>query len=129
LNKQNGNSILTTPIIIAIGMMLIAMIIVFTVKIITPYIWYEKLSSTCIKYIFIMEEYGYLSKTEKNNLIDELDDNGFDSDKLQVNCTSSKKPYGEPIYLNVQYDYNLDLPNMENKTIVMRINRESVSKR
>jgi hypothetical protein len=129
MNKQSGNSILTAPIIVAVGMVLIAILIVFVVKIITPYIWYEKLSSTCIKYIFIMEEYGYLSKIEKNNLIDELGDNGFNPDKLQVDCTSSKKAYGEPIYLNVQYDFDLNLPNMEEKTIMMRINRESVSKR
>ena len=69
MKNQKGSTIITTPIIIAIGIMLVSALIIMSVKIITPYIWYEKLSSTCIKYVFVMEEYGYLTKKEKLNLI------------------------------------------------------------
>ena len=69
IKNNKGSTIVTTPVIIAIGMILISILIVFTIKILMPYIWYEKLSSTCIKYIFVMEDYGYLTKTEKKNLI------------------------------------------------------------
>lgn len=65
--KNKGNAILTTPIIIAIGIFIVSTLVVLAIKILMPYIWYEKLSSTCIKYVFVMEEYGYLTKNEASN--------------------------------------------------------------
>ena len=62
MKNKRGSAILTTPIIIAIGIMFVALLIVLSVKVITPYIWYERLSSTCIKYIFVMEEYRIFDK-------------------------------------------------------------------
>ena len=126
---KNGNTIITTPIIIAIGLMLVATMIVFAISIITPYIWYEKLSSKCIKYVFVMEEYGYLTNRERTNLITELVDEGFDQSMLNINCTSRRVEYGSPIYLRVKYNYKLDLPIVGSKIIPMEIRRESVSKR
>ncbi len=129
LKNDKGNSIITTPIIIAIGMMLVATLIVVAVKIITPYIWYEKLSSTCIKYVFVMEEYGYLTKKEKANMIEELQKQGFDKNNLKIDCTSNVQSYGNQIYLKAMYNYNLQLPFQEEITIPMNVNRISVSKR
>ncbi len=129
LKTQKGNSIITTPIIIAIGMMLVSILIVLAVKILTPYLWYEKLSSTCIKYVFIMEEYGYLTSKEKNNLLEELEEQGFEKENIKINCTTKVQSYGSPIYLNVKYQYNLKLPLMEEQIVPMEISRSSVSKR
>lgn len=130
MKKSNkGNAILTTPIIIAIGMAIVSTLIVLTVKIMMPYIWYEKLSSACIKYIFVMEEYGYLTKKEANSLKDELKRQGFDEDNLNIYYTSSRVDYGNPIYIRLNYDYELELPIIGNKKIPMVIERNSVSKR
>lgn len=129
MKSQKGSSILTTPIIIAIGMMLVATLIVFAIKILMPYIWYEKLSSTCIKYVFIMEEYGYLTRKEKSNLLNELEKQGFEKENVKVQSTTKLQSYGSPIYLNVEYKYNLKLPIIGEKTILMEISRTSVSKR
>lgn len=129
MKSQRGSSILTTPIIIAIGMMLVATLIVFAIKILTPYIWYEKLSSTCIKYVFVMEEYGYLTKKEKSNLLDELEEQGFNKENLKINSTTKIQKYGTPIYLNVEYKYKLKLPLVGEKEVPMAIKRISVSKR
>ena len=129
MKSQKGSSILTTPIIIAIGMMLVATLIVFAIKILMPYIWYEKLSSTCIKYVFIMEEYGYLTRKEKSNLLNELEKQGFEKENVKVQSTTKLQSYGSPIYLNVEYKYNLKLPIIRKKTIPMEISRTSVSKR
>ena len=129
MKSQKGSSILTTPIIIAIGMMLVATLIVFAIKILMPYIWYEKLSSTCIKYVFIMEEYGYLTRKEKSNLLNELEKQGFEKENVEVQSTTKLQSYGSPIYLNVEYKYNLKLPIIGEKTIPMEISRTSVSKR
>lgn len=129
MKSQKGSSILTTPIIIAIGMMLVATLIVFAIKILMPYIWYEKLSSTCIKYVFIMEEYGYLTRKEKSNLLNELEKQGFEKENVKVQSTTKLQSYGSPIYLNVEYKYNLKLPIIGEKTIPMEISRTSASKR
>lgn len=129
MKKQNGSSILTAPIIIAIGIIFLAILIVFTVNILTPYIWYEKLSSMCIKYIFIMEEYGYLTQLEQSNLIKELINQGFKEKNLRLDCTKSIQSYGSPIFLEIKYDYELNLPGVDNKIIPMKIDRYSVSKR
>jgi len=129
MKNNKGSEILTTPIIIAIGMLFVASLIVFCIKILMPYIWYEKLSSTCLKYVFIMEEYGYLTNKEKSNLISELNKQGFDKNLLKVECTSRRQGYGEPIFLRVNYNLVLKLPAVGEKIIPMNISRESVSKR
>lgn len=129
MRKQKGSSIITTPIVIAIGIMLISTLIVMAVKILMPYIWYEKLSSSAIKYIFVMEEFGYLTKKEANSLKEELVKQGFEEGKLYLDYTKSRVNYGDPIYLKVSYDYNLNLPLSKETTIPMVVERNSVSKR
>lgn len=129
MKNNKGSTVITTPVIIALGMILISILIVFVIKILMPYIWYEKLSSTCIKYIFIMEDYGYLTKKEKKNLINELEEQGFEENNLKLEATSRLQQYGDPIYLNIKYQYNLDIPMIDLKTINMEIKKSSVSKR
>lgn len=129
VKREKGSAILTTPIIIAIGIMIISMIIVLAVNIITPYIWYEKLSSTCIKYIYVMEEFGYLTKKEVGSLKDELESQGFEEDRLNMGYTSTRVSYGNPIFLKIAYDYEIDMPFGENIDVPMVVTRNSVSKR
>ena len=129
MKHNKGSEILATPIIIAIGMILVAGLIVFCIKILMPYIWYEKLSATCLKYVFVMEEYGYLTNKEKNNLISELEKQGFNRGALRIDCTSRRQGYGNPIYLRVNYNLIINLPIVGEKIIPMNISRESVSKR
>lgn len=128
-NKNKGSAILTTPIIIAIGIFIVSTLAVLAIKILMPYIWYEKLSSTCIKYIFVMEEYGYLTKNEASSLKKELINQGFESEKLDISYTSSRVAYGNPIYLKLNYEYDIELPIIGNKKISMVIERNSMSKR
>ena len=127
--NNKGSSILTTPIIIAVGLIMVSSLIVFAVNILTTYIWYEKLSATCIKYVFVMEEYGYLTNVEKGNLLKDLSNQGFDENKLKISYTSKRQNYGSPIYLKIDYNYQLDLPVVGSRVIPMNISRESVSKR
>lgn len=130
MRKNNqGSEIITAPIIIAIGLMIVSTLIVFSIKVLMPYIWYEKLSSTCLKYVFVMEEYGYLTATEKNNLLDELAKQGFDKNNLTVSCTNTRQGYGNRIYLRVNYIYKMDLPVVGERVVPMNIERESISKR
>ena len=129
MKKQSGNAILTTPLLIAIGTILIAILTVTTIKILMPYIWYEKLSSTCIKYVFVIEEYGYLTKKETKLLIDQLEKEGFEREKIKLEYTSKAVNYGDEIYLKIKYDYNLKIPMIGEKTIPMQIEKYSICKR
>ncbi len=127
--SEKGSTIITTPLIIAVGVMIVSMIIVIAVNIITPYLWYEKLSSTCIKYIYVMEEFGYLTKNEMRKLKNELKSQGFDEEYLKIGYTSTRVTYGNPIFLKMEYDYIVDIPFGENIEVPMIVTRNSVSKR
>lgn len=126
---RKGSTIITTPVVIAIGIMMVSCLITMAVKILMPYIWYEKLSSTCIKYVFVMEEYGYLTKIEANHLSEELMKQGFKKEQLVLDYTNRRVSYGEPIYLKVSYQYRMQLPFSKEQMIPMVIQRNSVSKR
>ena len=127
--REKGSVVLTTPIIVVIGTIIVSILIVVAVKILMPYIRYEKLSSTCIKYIFIMEEYGYLTRKEAVNLKEELKEQGFDEEKITLSYVGSEVNYGDPIYLKVMYEYDIDFPIIGYKSIPMEVERVSVSKR
>ena len=129
MKKNKGTTIITTPIIIAIGMILISILIVTSIKILMPYICYEKLSSTCIKYVFIIEEYGYLTKKEAKSLMDELKNQGFNEEKLEIKYTSAKVNYGDEVYLKIDYLYELELPITGAQEIPMQIEKYSICKR
>ncbi len=129
LKNKNGSSILTTPIIVAIGILMVSVLVLLVVEIIIPYLWYEKLSSTCIKYIYVMEEFGYLTTKEVNVLKKDLENQGFDENKIKIEYTKNKTDYGDPIYLKLLYDYELKLPLMEPQIVKMQVERNSVCKR
>ncbi len=129
MKKQKGSTIITTPLVLAIGMIMIATMIAFSVGIIMPYIWYEKLSSTCLKYVFVMEEYGYLTKKEGTKLLEDLQKQGFEKNRISVDYTSKKVKYGDEIFLKVNYSYHLKLPIVGSKTVPMQIEKYSVCKR
>ncbi len=129
MKEERGSSILTTPIIITIGIVLVSILIVTAVKILIPYVWYEKLSSACLKYIFVIEEYGYLSKKEASLLIDDLERQGFDREKIELKYTSKAVDYGDEIYLKIDYNYELKFPIVGDINIPMKIEKYSICKR
>lgn len=129
MKKERGSTILTTPVIISIGIVLVSILIVSTSKFLMPYIWYEKLSSTCLKYVFVIEEYGYLTKKEANLLKDELEKQGFEIEKIKLDYTSKIVDYGDEIYLKIDYEYNFKLPLAGEQSIPMRVEKYSICKR
>lgn len=129
MKKQNGSSIITTPIIIAIGIMLVSVLIVTAINILEPYIWYEKLSSTSLRYVFVIEEFGYLTKKEAKKLVDDLEKQGFNREKIKLEYTDKEVSYGDEIYLKINYDYELKLTMKETLNIPMEIEKYSICKR
>ena len=136
--SQTGSTTIGTPIVTAISMFFIAMLIVVCVNILIPFIWYEKLSIESLRYIFIMEEYGYLTQDEKTRLVSELTSQKLNTAGIDVVATDQPVEYGEPIFLNITYSYNYRLPflngnslSAENRerSVQMVVRRQSVSKR
>ena len=84
LSNKSGSSVLTTPIIIAFGIMIVTVLLLLVVEVIMPYLWYEKLSSTSIKYVYLMEEFGYLTNKEANLLKEDLENQGFKIKNINI---------------------------------------------
>ena len=129
LSNKSGSSVLTTPIIIAFGIMIVTVLLLLVVEVIMPDLWYEKLSSTSIKYVYLMEEFGYLTNKEANLLKDDLENQGFKMKNINIEYTNNKVDYGEPIYLKIFYKYELKIPLASSKLIDMQVERNSVCKR
>lgn len=138
INCTKGSTVVTAPIVIAISIFFLAILLIYAVNYLMPFIWYEKLSSYSLRYTFIMEEYGYLTADEKANLINDLSTAGFDTDNVNITATEAPVDYGDPIFLNISYKYNFDLPafsgnslstSKQNNELEMVVRRHSVSKR
>lgn len=136
--SQTGSTAVGAPIVTAISMFLMALMVVVCINIIMPFIWYEKLSLQSLKYIFVMEEYGYLTQEEKSRLVNELESEHFEPAGIDVSATEQPVEYGEPIFLNITYNYTYNLPFLkgnslsaerEEQAIQMIVRRQSVSKR
>lgn len=123
LKSERGSVVITTPIITIAMFFIICITILIAIEVITPFIIYEKISSVGLKYIFIMEEYGYLNNIEKNKLINELELKGINRNKLSITATDIRKDYGEPIELKIGYEYSLNIYNIVN---IFETNREDI---
>lgn len=137
IHSNKGNTIVSAPIVIAIIFFIFIIFIITFVNILKPFVIYEKLSSSSLKYIFIMEEYGCLTSREREKLTDDLVGKGLEKDKINVRATSDKKDYGEPISLILTYQCDVKVPTfnesivptMENKPVEVKVTKYSFSKR
>lgn len=136
LKNERGSVIITAPIITIAMFFIICITIVIAIEVVKPFIIYEKISSIALKYIFIMEEYGYLNELEKNNLITELENKGIERAKLNISGDRVQQEYGEPINLKINYGYCSKLYNIisnfkvenDEKIIPIIIEKKSFSK-
>ncbi len=134
---KKANSVITLPLLIAFSTIAIATFSIFLINILKPYIMYEKLLSTSLKYMFIIEEYGYLNSSDKKNLIQDLKNQGFDESYISIQATDTKQDYGNEVHLIITYNYDLSLSvfrrntlsiKRKNKTVPMRVIKYGVSK-
>ncbi len=135
IKKKKGSSYVVTPIILIISVLTLVYLTVLIINIIIPFIWYQKLNTVSLKYMFVVEKYGYLTDSEKNSFMEELKNEGFDTSKIKINATDSKKNYGEIVSLNVEYTLDIKIPKitnsgvtLEDNTQVLKINKNSFSK-
>lgn len=134
MKSKKGNTVLTLPFVIVISFLVIIVFGIFTINMILPFVWYQKLQLTSNKYMYIIEKYGYLTEIEKNNLIEELVSEGFNKDELEIETSSSPKGYGNPVEFNIMYNYKQKLPSwkgsfeMKTKDIKLNVRKVVISK-
>ena len=99
---------------------------------------YEKLLSTTLRYMFVLEEYGYLTNSDKEMLIQELVNQGFRKENISIDATQTLQAYGDTVYLSVNYYYTLDIPVVSNNSLIisteeritpMNVTKYGISKR
>ena len=129
--KKRGSSILATTIMISISMISLIMLTMLIVNLIMPFTIYQKLDNIATKYIFVIEKFGYLTESEKNNLLSYLNQEGIDSNYIKLEYPKKKEPYGNLITLKISYEYAYNIINFEinkkEKTIIS-VTKNSFSK-
>ena len=137
VNKRkasSGNSVLTLPFVIVISLTLIIIFGFFTINMILPFIWYEKLQHMSYKYMYVIEKYGYLTSSERASLIEELEEHGFDKNEIKIESPIEPAGYGNVIKFNIRYNYKQKLPSwkgsfkMVTRIIPLNVNKTIISK-
>lgn len=137
IKSNKGSTILITPIIWVITIFIFIFFIVFGIRIIEPFMIYQKMSSTALKYIFVMEEFGYLNKSDEKSLKNELISKGLKNENILITATNQLKDYGEVIELTVIYQHpykkvsfdNSLIPRYNEELMEICVSKKGVSKR
>jgi len=137
LKSKKGGTMVAMPIVLIVVFFIFISIAVMFVRLMEPFVIYEKMSSSSLKYIFIMEEYGYLTESDRAKLKSELQNKGLNADDLTIRATSDLQEYGDPISLIINYKHSMNLPSFENsfiphmvkKDINLKVFKRSFSKR
>lgn len=103
--NNKGSTVLVTPIIWTVTLFMFIFLVVTSIRAMEPFIIYQKISETSLKYIFVMEEFGYLNSYDKNALIKELEEKGLELNRITVNATDNPVNYGEVVELSVNYKH------------------------
>lgn len=114
---KKANSIITVPIMLVFSIVVLCSIGVLLMNILKPYIMYEKLLSTTLRYMFVLEEYGYLTDDDLDLLIEDLVLQGFNREDILIEATQTIQEYGDTVYLSITYYYSLDLPLVKEESL------------
>jgi hypothetical protein len=133
-NSEKGFAVLPKPLVIVISLILL---VLFFFYVVMPLVSYFKLAGQNIKFLYIMEQYGYLTDDEKDNLLNSLESSGFDISNVTITSTEYPVDYGEPIFLEIKYKYIFRLPFLNNSSpssskpdisITLSVRRNSISR-
>ena len=106
MKTKNGNVSYIFTLIISIEMLFIT--IVTVVNMLTPFIWYQKLENIASKYVYIVEKFGYMTEVEKEEMLNELQNDGFDINKITLLCPEKRLAYGEGFKFELTYKLNIN---------------------
>ena len=99
-------SILIIPLVI---ILLFAVTVLF-LDYLSPYIYYMKISDTARQYLVTMENSGGLTATEKDSLLDSLEDRGIRKEDVTIGTNppvGDTVEYGYPISITITYNLHL----------------------
>ena len=137
LKSKKGGTMVAMPIVLIVVFFIFISIAVMCIRLMEPFVIYEKMSSSSLKYLFIMEEYGYLTEKDRAKLKSELASKGLNAENITIRATSDLKEYGEPISLVINYKHSMNLPSFEEsfiprmseKDVNLKVFKRSFSKR
>ena len=108
LNK-NGSSAISTTLSTMFCIFLLAVFAVSIMQMLMPFLAYQKMQTVVVKYMYVIEKYGYLTKAEYNNLVNDVISCGIDEKTISIEYPSSPQVYGTLLKLKVQGDYTSNL--------------------
>lgn len=128
---KKGATAITASIMTVFCITMLCICLVYIFECITPFILHQKMQSVATKYMYVVEKYGYLTNEEKENMIYELNSNGFETQNLTIEYPEIKKNYGEIIELKITYAYeskikSIPILGMEKRNLT--VSRVSYSK-
>lgn len=135
--NNKGSTVLAVPIVWSVTIFIFIFFIVMSVRVMEPFLIYQKMSETALKYIFVMEEYGCLNDAEKNSLKAELESKGLILNNIVLDANEDVVSYGDVVELRLSYKYpykktifNLRFsPSYEEEFIDINVCKKGVSKR
>ena len=74
-----------------------------------PFLAYQKMQTVVVKYMYVIEKYGYLTKAEYNNLVNDVISCGIDEKTISIEYPSFPQEYGTLLKLKVQGVYTSNL--------------------
>ena len=132
MNKKQGNITATITLIISLAFLLITAI--YIINTITPFVWYQKLQAVAEKYVYIIEKFGYLTDAEEQELYQELQQDGFEIDKITLDCPKTYLEYGTLFKFEITYtlsqEYTVIVNGIKNEArdIPLQIRKYGYSK-
>lgn len=132
MKNKEGNISYVLTLLFSIGMLFLTIITV--INMLMPFVWYQKLENIASKYVYIVERFGYITELEKEIMLDELKNDGFDINKISFSCPEKRLAFGEPFEFSITYKLNMnnivynDKIKRETKEILLHVRKYGYSK-
>ncbi len=108
INNKRGETLIAVVFVTFVCIMITVYIFYYLFNIINVFICYEKLNNIALKYMFILERFGYITAEEKKEMVNDLTSNGFDEENITINVPTLKSKFGEKLELSIEYKFRLD---------------------
>ncbi len=115
IKNKAGNTSIVMPIMIIISVIIIITVGFCLFQIIIKFINYEKINTVALKYMFVIEKFGYLTYVEKEGLINDLVNKGLKEENITVYAPQSPKQAGELLEFTIKYKDNIQIPKIIDK--------------
>lgn len=132
MKGKRGNATAAITLVVSLGFLLV--LAMYIINTIIPFVWYQKLQSIANKYVYVVEKFGYLTDTEEKELLNELKEDGFDLNYIQIDCPKSYLEYGTLFKFEITYNLNQQYSVIDNgikneaRTVPLRIRKYGYSK-